>query len=232
MGQWTQEWQIHTDSRCVFIHVTTIELAQDRQVVNARQVCVLPSCFSSLSRNRPLSRSLPSHSFFSRFCLTERSERSPRELVYFPIERRSTERARDGYLRRASQTDRSDVIESRYFIVCAFELRVLALLTRTDLLRTSTSLRAWRLENYMPCDVWILRRVQFLLLVGASCEVQAKREFSFNLSLGALFERTRDRISFKSDETKVYKRYDWQLSLIGINAKQSLFISLNFYFDI
>lgn len=84
------------------------------------------AALSSLTRH-----SLPSHSFFPRFCLTERSERSPRELVYFPIERRSTERARDGYLRRAGQTDRPDVIESRYFIVArAFELRVLALLSR------------------------------------------------------------------------------------------------------
>lgn len=60
----------------------------------------------------------------------------------------------------------------------------------------------------MLCDVWILRREQFLLLAPCELKARAKRERererdpSFDLSLRVLFKRTRDRISFESDERR------------------------------
>jgi len=165
--------------------------------------------FPALSSLAPIVP-LPSHSFFPRFCLTERSERLPRELVYFPIERRSTERARDGYLRRASQTDRPDVIESRYFIVRAFELRVLAPLERTFcVLRRVCAPDDWKIICRVTCGCCGECSFSYWLGVFLAEYRQGRAgTLSFDLSLRALFERTRDRISFKSDETKVYKRYD------------------------
>lgn len=205
--------------------IVAIVLADERQVVDARQVCVLPSCpscglsFAALSSpSTPLDvphRSSPSF-FPPRFCLTERSERSPRELVYFPIERRSTERARDGYLRRAGQTDRPDVIESRYFIVSAPSNYVSLRSSREPgTLCVPRRVRApddWKIICRVTCGY--CEKYSFSYWLGLPAKSQAEGEereretLSFDLSLRALFERTRDRISFESDEAKVYKRYD------------------------
>lgn len=172
---------------------------------------LLRPLFSVVALSSLTRRSLPSHSFFSRFCLTERSERSPRELVYFPIERRSTERARDGYLRRAGQTDRPDVIESRYFIVARLRItcpcaphasRPFALPRRV------CAPDDWKIIYRVTCGY--CEEYSFFYWLGLLLRTDKgeERDPSFDLSLRALFERTRDRISFKSDETKVYKRYD------------------------
>jgi len=132
-----------------------------------------------------------SHSFFFPFAGPSRPSARPGTRLLPDQEAIDRARARDGYLRRADQTDRTDVIEPRYFIARAFELRVLAPFTRTNLLRASSWSCARRLENYMPRDVWILRSVRSFshwLSVGT----ETKRVLCFNLSLWIVFKRTRD----------------------------------------
>lgn len=159
---------IHWHSGLYQQRITAIELTQEKQVVDARAryACchrVSPTAFlppPPPPSSRPL-LVLFLRTFFSLSLLPDRteSESLAGELVYFPIERRSTERARDGYLRRANQTYGPDVIEPRYFIVRAFELRVLVLLTRTGLLRaflflflsTSCTFDDWKIIYRMTC---------------------------------------------------------------------------------
>lgn len=144
--------------------ITAIELNPGR--AGSRDACARYACFHRVSPAAflpppPSSRPFLVLFLFRSFCLTE-SESLPGELVYFPIERRSTERARDGYLRRADQMYGPDVIEPRYFIARAFELRVLVLLTRTGLLRVSpflflsTSCMSddWKIIYRMTCGYY------------------------------------------------------------------------------
>lgn len=188
----------------------------------------VPPAASSPFRNRPLfpRRSYLTIAFFFLSLLLDRTERAFAPGTRLLPDREAIDRTRARWLPPKGQPngptwrDRISIFHrARLRITCPCASHA------TSLLRTSTSLCAWRLENYMLCDVWILRREQFLLLAGASCEVKAraKRDPSFDLSLRVVFKRTRDRISFKSDETKVHKWYDWQLSVIGIDANQSLF---------
>lgn len=99
---------------------------------------------ASLFRKPPSHPSFLTVAFFFLSLLLDRTERAfaPGTRLLPDREAIDRERARDGYLRRAGQTDRPDVIESRYFIVRAFELRVLALLTRRPFRASPTSLCA------------------------------------------------------------------------------------------
>lgn len=146
--------------------IATIKLTQDCRCTPGMPCCIV-FLLRLLFCCRPLSSPASFFSlafFFLPFYWTEQIERSPgNSFTSRSRGDRPSARARDGYLRRTDQTDRTDVIEPRYFIARAFELRVLAPLTRTNLLRASPRTScARRLENYMPRDVWILRSAQFL----------------------------------------------------------------------
>lgn len=148
--------------------------------MHARYACchrVPPA--ASLFRNRPPfpRRSFLTIAFFFLSLLLDRTERAFAPGTRLLPDREAIDRARARWLPSKGQPngptwrDRISIFyRARLRITCPCAPHAMRLL------RTSTSLCAWRLENYMLCDVWILRREQFLLLAGASCEVKTRDE--------------------------------------------------------
>lgn len=107
--------------------------------------------------------------FPPRFCLTEWSERLPRELVYFPIERRSTEHGArwlppKGRPNGPTWRDRISIFHrARLRITCPCAPHANGPFAYLD-----EFVRARRLENYMPRATCGYCKKYIVLLIGWS----------------------------------------------------------------
>lgn len=222
--------------------IAAIELAQDRQVVDARQVCVLLSCFScglSFPYSRslvPSSRSFLTVAFFFLSLLLDRTERALAPGTRLLPDREAIDRARARWLPPKGRPN-GPTWRDRISIFHRARLRI------TCPCAPHANEPFAYLDEFVPDDWKIICRVtcgyceehSFSYWLGLLAKYkQGRRE---TLRLIYHFEHSLRRLEIVSRlrvKTKVHKRYDWQLSLIGINffSSHSILIFISAYRNI